>query len=55
MLGVYLKGRLPEAASGFRVGWERRTGVRDDFAQYVNNFQTELGLAKMGASGEKQI
>lgn len=51
VLGVRLKGRLTESASGLSVGWERRTGVRDDFAHCVNNFQTEVGLAKMGASG----
>lgn len=48
-----MKGRLPESASGFSVGWERRPGVGDDFAHSVNNFQTEVGLTKMGASGRE--
>lgn len=52
VLGVRLKGRLTESASGFSVGWER-TGVGDDFAHCVNNFQTEVGLAKKGASGRE--
>lgn len=53
VLGMRLKGRLTESASGFSVGWERRTGVRDDFAHCVNNFQTEVGFAKKGASGRE--
>lgn len=50
MLGVCLKG---EAASGFRVGRDRRTGARGDFAHYMSDFQTEVGLAKLGASGRE--
>lgn len=53
LLGVHLKTRLTESASGFSVGWKRRTGVKDDFAHCMNNFQTEVGLAKMGASGRE--
>lgn len=53
MPGVCLKGRLTESTSGFSVGWERRTEIRDDFAHSMNNFQTEVGLAKMGASGRE--
>lgn len=51
--GVFLEGRLRESTSGFSVGCEGRTEIRDDFAHPMNNFQTEVGLAKMGASGRE--
>ena len=39
--------------SGSSVGRDRRTGARGDFAHYMSDFQTEVGLAKLGASGRE--
>lgn len=35
------------------MGRNRRTGATGDFAHYMNDFQTEVGLAKLGASGRE--
>lgn len=32
------------------MGRDRGTGARGDFAHYVSDFQTEVGLAKLGSS-----